>query len=182
MAVTSLEFFYAEAPSTVRGVSAGLNLLTTALGSWITVPLLTLVRVHTPFGGVRSAFDRDLGFSCSLRKANTTYQAFFPVVAVLIVGGRMMRGTSVCGRAVGTKGDMLHSLSASDALPLLGGTLYDVHHVTDAVLFSDVRGDAEPLSSRAYKYVFVFAPRLQLCTISTAVVSAGMIGQLRGLR
>ncbi|CAN0368921.1 unnamed protein product, partial [Ectocarpus sp. 13 AM-2016] len=43
-AVTSLEFFYAEAPTTVRGVSAGLNLLTTALGSWITVPLLSLVR------------------------------------------------------------------------------------------------------------------------------------------
>ncbi|CAN0027902.1 unnamed protein product, partial [Hapterophycus canaliculatus] len=42
-AVTSLEFFYAEAPTTVRGVSAGLNLLTTALGSWMTVPLLTLV-------------------------------------------------------------------------------------------------------------------------------------------
>lgn len=43
LAVTSLEFFYAEAPTTVRGVSAGLNLLTTALGSWMTVPLLTLV-------------------------------------------------------------------------------------------------------------------------------------------
>lgn len=42
--VTSLEFFYAEAPSTMRGVSAGLNLLTTALGSWITMPLLGLVR------------------------------------------------------------------------------------------------------------------------------------------
>lgn len=44
-AVTSLEFFYAEAPTTVRGVSAGLNLLTTALGSWMTVPLLTLVSI-----------------------------------------------------------------------------------------------------------------------------------------
>eukprot|EP00752_Nemacystus_decipiens_P007795 g6962.t1 len=42
-AVTSLEFFYAEAPTTVRGVSAGLNLLTTALGSWMTVPILSLV-------------------------------------------------------------------------------------------------------------------------------------------
>lgn len=42
--MTSLEFFYAEAPSNMRGVSAGLNLLTTALGSWITVPLLGLVR------------------------------------------------------------------------------------------------------------------------------------------
>lgn len=41
--VTSLEFFYAEAPHTMRGVSAGLNLLTTALGSWLTVPLLRLV-------------------------------------------------------------------------------------------------------------------------------------------
>lgn len=40
---TSLEFYYEEAPPTMRGVSAGLNLLTTALGSWITVPLLKLV-------------------------------------------------------------------------------------------------------------------------------------------
>ncbi|CAM9302016.1 unnamed protein product [Ectocarpus sp. 6 AP-2014] len=47
-AVTSLEFFYAEAPTTVRGVSAGLNLLTTALGSWITVPLLSLVSSGSP--------------------------------------------------------------------------------------------------------------------------------------
>ncbi|CAM9778944.1 unnamed protein product, partial [Discosporangium mesarthrocarpum] len=45
--VTSIEFFYSEAPSTMRGVSAGLNLLTTALGAWATVPLLKLVSVGT---------------------------------------------------------------------------------------------------------------------------------------
>lgn len=51
-AVTSLEFFYAEAPTTVRGVSAGLNLLTTALGSWMTVPIITLVSTrHIPVYG-----------------------------------------------------------------------------------------------------------------------------------
>lgn len=41
--VTALEFFYTQAPLPMRSVSQALNLLTTAIGSWLTIPLLYLV-------------------------------------------------------------------------------------------------------------------------------------------
>lgn len=41
--ITSLEFFYAEAPLSMRSVSQALNLFTNAIGSWLTIPLTLLV-------------------------------------------------------------------------------------------------------------------------------------------
>ncbi len=41
--ITSLEFFYSQAPSNMRSVSQACNLFTNALGSWLTIPLTLLV-------------------------------------------------------------------------------------------------------------------------------------------
>lgn len=41
--ITSLEFFYSQAPHSMRSVSQALNLFTNALGSWLTIPLTLLV-------------------------------------------------------------------------------------------------------------------------------------------
>ena len=41
--ITSLEFFYSQAPQSMRSVSQALNLFTNALGSWLTIPLTLLV-------------------------------------------------------------------------------------------------------------------------------------------
>eukprot|EP00597_Dinobryon_sp_UTEXLB2267_P005647 CAMPEP_0170080918 /NCGR_PEP_ID=MMETSP0019_2-20121128/16920_1 /TAXON_ID=98059 /ORGANISM="Dinobryon sp., Strain UTEXLB2267" /LENGTH=662 /DNA_ID=CAMNT_0010295097 /DNA_START=50 /DNA_END=2038 /DNA_ORIENTATION=- len=41
--ITSLEFFYSQAPFAMRSVTQSLNLFTTALGSWIVIPILLLV-------------------------------------------------------------------------------------------------------------------------------------------
>merc|ERR1712100_614051 len=41
--ITSLEFFYSQAPYSMRSVTQAFNLLMTALGAWITIPLLFLV-------------------------------------------------------------------------------------------------------------------------------------------
>lgn len=43
--ITSLEFFYSQAPSRMRSVSQASNLLTNALGSWLTIPLTILVNI-----------------------------------------------------------------------------------------------------------------------------------------
>lgn len=45
--ITSLEFFYSQAPHSMRSVSQALNLFTNALGSWLTIPLTMLVNVDT---------------------------------------------------------------------------------------------------------------------------------------
>lgn len=44
--ITSLEFFYSQAPSSVRSVSQSANLLTSALGSWLTIPLTLAVNLN----------------------------------------------------------------------------------------------------------------------------------------
>ena len=44
--ITSLEFFYSQAPCEMRSVSQACNLLTSALGSWLTIPLTILVNVN----------------------------------------------------------------------------------------------------------------------------------------
>lgn len=44
--ITSLEFFYSQAPSTMRSVSQACNLFTNALGSWLTIPLTMLVNIN----------------------------------------------------------------------------------------------------------------------------------------
>ncbi len=44
--VTSLEFFYSQAPNTVRSVSQAGNLFTSALGSWVTIPITLLVNAN----------------------------------------------------------------------------------------------------------------------------------------
>lgn len=41
--ITSLEFFYSQAPQSMRSVSQALNLFTNAVGSWLTIPLTLLV-------------------------------------------------------------------------------------------------------------------------------------------
>lgn len=45
--ITSLEFFYAEAPMSMRSVSQALNLFTNAIGSWLTIPLTLLVNSNS---------------------------------------------------------------------------------------------------------------------------------------
>lgn len=42
-AVTAIEFFYSQAPANMRSISAALNLLTTAFGSWLTIPFVLIV-------------------------------------------------------------------------------------------------------------------------------------------
>lgn len=44
--ITSLEFFYSQAPMTMRSVSQALNLFTNAVGSWLTIPLTLLVNTN----------------------------------------------------------------------------------------------------------------------------------------
>ena len=44
--ITSLEFFYSQAPSKMRSVSQASNLFTNALGSWLTIPLTLLVNIN----------------------------------------------------------------------------------------------------------------------------------------
>lgn len=41
--ITSLEFFYSQAPTTMRSVTQSLNLATSALGSFVVIPLVVLV-------------------------------------------------------------------------------------------------------------------------------------------
>ena len=45
-AITGLEFFYSQAPTSMRSVSQALNLLTTALGSFVIIPVIYLVNVN----------------------------------------------------------------------------------------------------------------------------------------
>ena len=45
--ITSLEFFYSQAPHSMRSVSQALNLFTNALGSWLTIPLTLLVNTDS---------------------------------------------------------------------------------------------------------------------------------------
>lgn len=45
--ITALEFFYSQAPTRMRSVSQASNLLTNALGSWLTIPLTLLVNVNS---------------------------------------------------------------------------------------------------------------------------------------
>jgi len=45
-AITSLEFFYSQAPMAMRSVSQSLNLFTNALGSFLVIPILLLVNVN----------------------------------------------------------------------------------------------------------------------------------------
>jgi peptide/histidine transporter 3/4 len=44
--ITSLEFFYSQAPASMRSVSQALNLFTNAVGSWLTIPLTLLVNAN----------------------------------------------------------------------------------------------------------------------------------------
>ncbi|CAM9859499.1 unnamed protein product [Chrysoparadoxa australica] len=39
-AVTAMEFFFQQSPASMKSVAAALNLITTALGSWLSIPLL----------------------------------------------------------------------------------------------------------------------------------------------
>jgi dipeptide/tripeptide permease len=55
--ITSLEFFYSQAPSNMRSVSQSFNLFTNALGSWLTIPLTLLVNIDTNNEWVASNVD-----------------------------------------------------------------------------------------------------------------------------
>lgn len=46
-AITSLEFFYSQAPISMRSVSQSLNLFTNALGSFLVIPLLLMVNANS---------------------------------------------------------------------------------------------------------------------------------------
>lgn len=43
--VTTLEFFYSQAPESMRSFTAALNLFTTAIGSWVCIPIILLVNI-----------------------------------------------------------------------------------------------------------------------------------------
>mmetsp|Transcript_14339 Transcript_14339/g.21483 ORF Transcript_14339/g.21483 Transcript_14339/m.21483 type:complete len:625 (-) Transcript_14339:227-2101(-) len=55
--ITSLEFFYSQAPSQMRSVSQASNLFTNALGSWLTIPLTLLVNIQSNNEWVASNVD-----------------------------------------------------------------------------------------------------------------------------
>ena len=44
--ITSLEFFYSQAPLELRSICQSLNLATTALGSWLVIPLVLIVNAN----------------------------------------------------------------------------------------------------------------------------------------
>jgi len=45
--ITSLEFFYSQAPTDMRSVSQASNLFTNAMGSWLTIPLTLIVNSNS---------------------------------------------------------------------------------------------------------------------------------------
>jgi peptide/histidine transporter 3/4 len=55
--ITSLEFFYSQAPSKMRSVSQASNLFTNALGSWLTIPLTLLVNINPNHPWISSNVD-----------------------------------------------------------------------------------------------------------------------------
>ncbi len=55
--ITSLEFFYSQAPSKMRSVSQASNLFTNALGSWLTIPLTLLVNINPNHMWITSNID-----------------------------------------------------------------------------------------------------------------------------
>lgn len=55
--ITSLEFFYSQAPSQMRSVSQAANLFTNAVGSWLTIPLTILVNINSNDEWVASNVD-----------------------------------------------------------------------------------------------------------------------------
>jgi len=56
--ITSLEFFYSQAPSRMRSVSQASNLFTNALGSWLTIPLTILVNSNPNHQWITSNVDQ----------------------------------------------------------------------------------------------------------------------------
>ena len=56
--ITSLEFFYSQAPSRMRSVSQASNLLTNAIGSWLTIPLTFLVNANQNHPWITSDVDK----------------------------------------------------------------------------------------------------------------------------
>ncbi len=56
--ITSLEFFYSQAPSRMRSVSQASNLFTNALGSWLTIPLTLLVNSNPKHQWITSNIDQ----------------------------------------------------------------------------------------------------------------------------
>ena len=61
--ITSLEFFYSQAPTRMRSVSQASNLLTNALGSWLTIPLTLLVNANANHPWIASNIDDgELGY------------------------------------------------------------------------------------------------------------------------
>lgn len=61
--ITALEFFYSQAPTRMRSVSQASNLLTNALGSWLTIPLTLLVNADANHPWIASNVDEgELGY------------------------------------------------------------------------------------------------------------------------
>ena len=55
--ITSLEFFYSQAPSKMRSVSQASNLFTNAMGSWLAIPLTLLVNANPNHPWISSNVD-----------------------------------------------------------------------------------------------------------------------------
>lgn len=70
--ITSLEFFYSQAPSRMRSVSQASNLFTNALGSWLTIPLTLLVNINPNHQWITSNVDQG------------NLQAYFYLLAALM--------------------------------------------------------------------------------------------------
>jgi solute carrier family 15 (peptide/histidine transporter), member 3/4 len=76
--ITSLEFFYSQAPSRMRSVSQASNLFTNALGSWLTIPLTLLVNINPRHQWVTSNVDEG------------NLQAYFYLLAGLMSGALIL--------------------------------------------------------------------------------------------
>jgi peptide/histidine transporter 3/4 len=76
--ITSLEFFYSQAPSRMRSVSQASNLFTNALGSWLTIPLTLLVNVNPNHQWITSNVDQG------------NLQAYFYLLAGLMSGALVL--------------------------------------------------------------------------------------------
>ena len=71
--ITSLEFFYSQAPSSMRSVTQSFNLATSALGSFVTIPLIYFVNINK----------NDEWLPTNLDQGHLTY--YFMVLGICII-------------------------------------------------------------------------------------------------
>lgn len=75
--ISSLEFFYSQAPSSMRSVTQSVNLFTTALGTWMVIPLIYIVnsgdKPWVPDDVDKGALDAYFFLLAALMGLNTVY-------------------------------------------------------------------------------------------------------------